>query len=85
MFNCNINLFMNKKIITGFLMFALAVFSMSSFVRIFANNLSNRLKTFGQPLARLRVAAANLKITLLRQNFNRLRRSLMLSRRHLIL
>ena len=32
MFNCNINLFMNKKIITGFLMFALAVFSMSSFV-----------------------------------------------------
>ena len=31
MFNCNIN-FMNKKIITGFLMFALAVFSMSSFV-----------------------------------------------------
>lgn len=32
MFNCNIYLFMNKKIITGFLMFALAVFSMSSFV-----------------------------------------------------
>lgn len=32
MFNRNINLFMNKKIITGFLMFALAVFSMSSFV-----------------------------------------------------
>lgn len=32
MFNCNISLFMNKKIITGFLMFALAVFSMSSFV-----------------------------------------------------
>ena len=32
MFNCNINYFMNKKIISGFLMFALAVFSMSSFV-----------------------------------------------------
>lgn len=32
MFNCNINFFMNKKIIRGFLMFALAVFSMSSFV-----------------------------------------------------
>ena len=32
MFNCNIIFFMKKKIIRGFLMFALAVFSMSSFV-----------------------------------------------------